>query len=48
MFVGSKLALQWVPESGKVVRGDTKISPGRVSPGVLQRGVILQNQSLGY
>ena len=39
MFVGSKLVLQWVPGSGKVVRGDTKISPGRVSPCVLQRGV---------
>ena len=39
MFVGSNLVLQWVPGSGKVVRGDTKMSPGRVSPGVLQRGV---------
>ena len=39
MFVGSNLVLQWVPGSGKVVRGDTKVSPGRVSPGVLQRGV---------
>ena len=38
MFVGSNLVLQWVPGSGKVVRGDTKMSPGRVSPGVLQRG----------
>ena len=34
MFVGSNLVLQWVPGSGKVVRGDTKMSPG-----VLQRGV---------
>ena len=40
MFLGSNLVLQWVPGSGKVVRGDTKMSPGRVSPGVLQRGVI--------
>ena len=39
MFVGSNLVLQWVPGSGKVVRGDTKMSPGRVSLGVLQRGV---------
>ena len=39
MFVGSNLVLQWVLGSGKVVRGDTKMSPGRVSPGVLQRGV---------
>ena len=39
MFVGSNLVLQWVPGSGKVVQGDTKMSPGRVSPGVLQRGV---------
>ena len=38
-FVGSNLVLQWVPGSGKVVRGDTKMSPGRVSPGVLQRDV---------
>ena len=37
-FVGSSLALQWVPGSGKAVRGDTKMSPGRVSPGVLQKG----------
>ena len=36
-FVGSNLVLQWVPGSGKVVRGDTKMSPGRVSPVVLQR-----------
>ena len=34
MFVGSNLVIQWVPGSGKVVRGDTKISPS-----VLQRGV---------
>ena len=39
MFAGSKLVYQWVPGSGKVARGDTKMSPGRVSPGVLQRGV---------
>ena len=39
MFVGSNLVLQWVPGRGKVVRGDTKMSLGRVSPGVLQRGV---------
>ena len=39
MFFGSNLVLQWVQGSGKVVRGDTKLSPGRVSPGVLQRGV---------
>ena len=39
MFVGPNLVLQWVPGSGKVVRGDTKMSPGRVSPSVLQRGV---------
>ena len=35
MFVRSNLVLQWVPESGKVVRGDTKMSPG-----VLQRGAL--------
>ena len=40
MFVGSNLLLQWVPGSGKVVREGTKMSPGRVSPVVLQRGVI--------
>ena len=39
MFIGSNLVLQWVPESGKVVPGDTKMSLGRVSPDVLQRGV---------
>ena len=39
MFVGSNLVLQWVPGSGKVVQGDTKMSPCRVSLGVLQRGV---------
>ena len=39
MFVGSNLVLHWVPGSGKVVRGDKKMSPGRVSPGVLQSGV---------
>ena len=44
MVVGSNSVLQWVPGSGKVVRGDTKMSPGRVSPvrvspGVSQRGV---------
>ena len=39
MFVGTNLVLQWVPGSGKIVQGDTKMSPGRVSPGVLQRGV---------
>ena len=41
MFVGSNLVLQWVPGSGKVVGGDTKMSPGRVSPGVLQGSVSL-------
>ena len=40
MFVGSNLVLQWVPGWGKVVRGDTKMSPGRVSLDVLQRGVL--------
>ena len=40
MFVGSNLVLQWVPGSEKVVRGDTKMSPGSVSPGVLQRDVM--------
>ena len=39
MFAGSNLVYQWVPASGKVARGDIKMSPGRVSPGVLQRGV---------
>ena len=39
MFVVSNLVLQWVPGSGKVVWRDAKMSPGRVSPGVLQRGV---------
>ena len=39
MFVGSNLVLQWVPENGKVVRGDTKMSPGKVSLGMSQRGV---------
>ena len=40
IHTGSNLVLQWVPRRGKVVRGDTKMSPGRVSPGVLQRGVV--------
>ena len=40
ILVGSNLVLQWVPGSESVVRGDTKMSPGRVSPGVLQRGVM--------
>ena len=40
MFVRSNLVLQWVPGSGKVVREYTRMSPGRVSPGVLQRGVL--------
>ena len=40
MFIGTNLVLQWVTGSGNVVRGDTKVSPGRVSPGVLQRGVL--------
>ena len=35
MFVGSNLVLQWVPESGKVVQGDTKMSPGVLHWGVL-------------
>ena len=39
MFVGSNLVLQWMPGNGKVVRGDTKMSPGRVSLGLSQRGV---------
>ena len=46
MFVGSNLVLQWVPRSRKVVRGDTKMSPGRVSPGVLQRGAKMDDQRL--
>ena len=46
MFVGSNLVLQWVPRSGKVVRGDTKMSPGRVLPGVLQRGVLNKEKRL--
>ena len=37
MFVGSDLILQWVPGSGIFFH---KISPGRVSLAVLQRGVI--------
>ena len=41
MFVGPNLVLQWVPGSGKVVREDTKMSPGKVLPGVLQSGVIV-------
>ena len=45
MFVGSNFVLQWVPGSGKVVRGDTKMSPCRVSPGVLQRGVTWHHMS---
>ena len=40
MLVGSNLVLQWIPGRGKVVRGDTKMSPGNVSLGVLQRGVL--------
>ena len=43
MFCGSNLVLQWVPGSGKVVRGDTEMSPGRVSPGVLQGGCEIPN-----
>ena len=39
MFAGSNLVYQWVPRSGKMAQGHTKMSPGRVSPGVLQRGV---------
>ena len=40
MFVGSNSVLQWMPGSGnQVVRKETKMSPGRVSPCVLQRGV---------
>ena len=31
MFVESNLILQWVPGSGKVVRGGTKMSPCRES-----------------
>ena len=46
-FVGSNLVLQWVPGRGKVVRGDTKMSPGRVSLGVLQRGVIIDKNEPG-
>ena len=38
MFVGSNLVLQWVPRSGKVVRGDIKMSPASVSR-VCYRGV---------
>ena len=38
MFARSNLVYQWVPRSGKVARGDTKMSPGMVSPSVLQRG----------
>ena len=45
MFVGSNLVLQWVPGMEKVFRGDTKMSPGRVSPGVLQRGVTLDSET---
>ena len=40
LFVGSNSVLQLVSGGGKVVRRDTKMSPGRFSPGVLQRGVI--------
>ena len=46
MFVVSNLVLQWVPGSGKVVRGDTKMSLGRVSPGVSQRGVVSDDSYL--
>ena len=42
MFNESTLVYQWVPGSGKVARGDTEMSPGRVSPAVLQRGVFLK------
>ena len=41
MFSRSNLVYQWVPGSGKVAQGDTEMSPGRVSPGVLQRSVML-------
>ena len=37
MFAGSNLLYQWVPGSGKVGRGDKKMSPGRVSSVVSQR-----------
>ena len=37
MFIWLNLVLQWVPGSGKVVQEDTKMSPGRVSPGELYR-----------
>ena len=46
MFAGSNFVYQLVPGSGKVAWGDTKMSLGRVSSGVLQRSVydgILQN-----
>ena len=40
MFVGSNSVYQWVLESGKVAPGNTKMSQGRASPGVLQRGAM--------
>ena len=48
MFVGLNLVLQWVLGSAKVDRGNTKMSPGRVSPGVLQRGVLFKELKRGY
>ena len=45
MFVESKLVLQWVPGREKVVRGDTKMSMGSVSPGVLQRSDFIDQYS---
>ena len=46
MFVGLNLELQWVPWGGKVVWGDTKVSPGRVSLGVTEGCLVNNFQSL--
>ena len=40
MFVGPNLVLQWVPRSEIFFPGTHNMSRGRVSLGVLQRGVI--------
>ena len=46
MFFESNLVLQWVPGNGRVALGDTKMSQGRVSLCVSQKGVLFFLQIL--
>ena len=46
IFTGWNLVMDWGLGSRKVVRGDTKMSPGWVSPGLLLRGVVLARQTI--